>query len=68
VIHGTEDLAISTDKAEALCAGLAGCVGLVRIEGGSHASNLSHPDVVNAALRDFLLGLEKWLKSRTGTS
>ncbi|MGH2695247.1 MAG: alpha/beta fold hydrolase [Actinomycetota bacterium] len=54
VIHGTEDVAISMDKAEALCAGLPGRKGVVRIEGGSHACNLTHPDEVNAALRDFL--------------
>jgi 3-oxoadipate enol-lactonase len=54
VIHGTDDAAISMDKAESLCAGLPRCKGVVRIEGGSHASNLTHPDEVNAALRDFL--------------
>lgn len=54
VIHGTEDPSISIDKAEALCAGLPGCSRLVRIEGGGHASNLSHPGEVNEVLADFL--------------
>lgn len=54
VIHGDADPAISMDKAEALCAGLPRCEGVVRIEGGGHASNLSHPGIVTEALRDFL--------------
>lgn len=53
VIHGEADPAISMDLAEALCAGLPGCEGLVKIEGAGHASNLSHPGVVTEALRDF---------------
>lgn len=53
VIHGDADAAISMDLAEALCAGLSGCEGLVKIEGAGHASNLSHPGVVTEALRDL---------------
>ena len=53
VIHGTADPAIPMEKAEALCAGLPRCEGIVRVEGGGHASNLSHPGIVNEALRDF---------------
>jgi len=53
VIHGEADAAISVDKAERLCRELPGCEGLVRIPGGGHASNLSHPGVVTEALRDF---------------
>jgi pimeloyl-ACP methyl ester carboxylesterase len=41
-------------QAKALCAGLPGCEGLVEVEGGGHASNLSHPEVVTPALRGFL--------------
>jgi 3-oxoadipate enol-lactonase len=54
VIHGTDDVAISMEKAESLCVGLPGCSGVVSIGGGSHACNLTHPDEVNAALRGFL--------------
>lgn len=57
VIHGTADAAISLDKAEALCRGIAGCTGLVAIEGGGHAVNLTHPAEVTAALRGFLASL-----------
>ncbi|MBA3653011.1 MAG: alpha/beta hydrolase [Actinobacteria bacterium] len=54
IFHGEEDGAISMDKAEALESGLGNCVELVRIPGGGHASNLSHPDAVNGPLLEFL--------------
>jgi pimeloyl-ACP methyl ester carboxylesterase len=53
VIHGEADTAISLERAQALCNGLKGCEGLIAIEGGGHAANLSHPGVVTEALRDF---------------
>lgn len=53
VIHGEADPAIGMDKAEALCGGLPRCEGVVRIPDAGHAANLSHPGVVNEALRDF---------------
>ena len=58
VVHGTADPSIPMEKAEALCAGLPGCTEVVRIEGGGHASNLSHPDEVNEALVKFLASLD----------
>jgi 3-oxoadipate enol-lactonase len=57
IVHGTADAAIPLAKAQVVQAGLAGPVTLVPIEGGSHASNLSHPDEVNAAIADFLHSL-----------
>jgi len=57
VFHGTADVSIEIDRAERLCSGLAGCEGVVRIEGGTHASNLTHPDEVNGPLLDFLRSL-----------
>lgn len=57
VFHGTADLSIEMDKAEALCSGLSGCVGLIRIEGAPHASNLTHPAQVNGPLLEFLRSL-----------
>jgi pimeloyl-ACP methyl ester carboxylesterase len=57
VVHGTADPSIPMEKADALCAGLPNCSEVVRIEGGGHAANLSHPAEVNAALRAFLAGL-----------
>jgi 3-oxoadipate enol-lactonase len=57
VVHGTADAAIDATKAERLAAGLPGCDGVVWVEGGTHAANLTHPDEVNAALTAFLDGL-----------
>jgi pimeloyl-ACP methyl ester carboxylesterase len=53
-IHGTDDQPIAMERAEALAAALPDSRGLLRIEGGSHAANLTHPSEVNAALADFL--------------
>jgi pimeloyl-ACP methyl ester carboxylesterase len=54
VVHGTADVSISMDKAERLAAGLAGCDGVVTVEGGTHSANLTHPEAVNRAIRGFL--------------
>ena len=54
VVHGTADPSISLDLARALCEGLSGCDGVTEVEGGGHASNMSHPDQVTAALGAFL--------------
>jgi 3-oxoadipate enol-lactonase len=54
IFHGEADAAIAMELAVALQQGLPKCVGLVRIPGAGHASNLSHPDEVNGPLRDFL--------------
>jgi 3-oxoadipate enol-lactonase len=57
ILHGTADAAITMDRAEALQAGLAGPAALVQVDGGSHASNMSHPDQVNVAMLEFLRSL-----------
>jgi pimeloyl-ACP methyl ester carboxylesterase len=54
VIHGEVDAAISLDLAERLAEGLPRGQGPVVVPGAGHASNLSHPEPVNAALADFL--------------
>lgn len=54
VFHGDRDSAIPMERAEALCTGLAGCTGVVVVPGAGHASNLTHPEHVNPALRRFL--------------
>lgn len=53
VVHGTEDTAISMDRAEELAAGLSGSTGVVKV-GGAHAANLTNPEPVNAAIAEFL--------------
>jgi pimeloyl-ACP methyl ester carboxylesterase len=57
VFHGTADISIEMPLGEALCECLPGCVGLVRVEHGTHASNLTHPDQVNGPLLEFLRSL-----------
>jgi 3-oxoadipate enol-lactonase len=59
VIHGTADAAIPMAKAEALRDGLGGRTTLAVIEDGTHASNVSHPDAVNAAMLNFLRTLDQ---------
>jgi pimeloyl-ACP methyl ester carboxylesterase len=56
-IHGEEDAALTIDRAEAMAAALAGCGGVVRIPGAAHAANLTHPDLVNPPLLEFLRSL-----------
>jgi pimeloyl-ACP methyl ester carboxylesterase len=41
VIHGEDDAAIGMHLAEALCEGLPGCEGIVRVAGAGHSSNLA---------------------------
>ncbi|HEY4331954.1 MAG TPA: alpha/beta hydrolase [Ilumatobacteraceae bacterium] len=56
VVHGTEDTAITMEKAEILAAGLVGCGGVVKVS-GAHAANLTNSEPVNAAVIEFLAGL-----------
>jgi pimeloyl-ACP methyl ester carboxylesterase len=54
VIHGEADASIPVEKAEALVAGIPGAQPLVLIPGAGHASNLTHPQIANPAIRAFL--------------
>lgn len=54
VIHGEADAAITPDRGEQMAQRLANCDGVVLIPEAAHAANLSHPGIVNEALRDFL--------------
>ena len=54
VVHGTDDMAITIDKAQAVAAAVPDCRGLVRIQGAGHAPNMTHPDKVKSALVQFL--------------
>jgi pimeloyl-ACP methyl ester carboxylesterase len=42
------------ERSEAMAEGLGGQVALLRVDGGTHAVNLTHPDPVNNAIKDFL--------------
>ena len=56
VVHGTLDHAIDLSRAQAMADALPHAR-MVEIPGGGHASNLTHPEPVNAALVDFLRAL-----------
>jgi 3-oxoadipate enol-lactonase len=56
-VHGTEDQAIPVARAHEICAAVGDCRGVVEVPGAAHAANLTHPDVVNPAMRTFLEGL-----------
>jgi len=57
VIHGTADAAIDIELAQHLCSELANSLPLIRIEGGGHACNLTHPNLVNLAVQRRLVEL-----------
>ncbi len=57
VIHGSADAAIPLWRAEQLRENIPGARDLVLVEGAGHAANMSEPDVVNQAIREFLLQL-----------
>ncbi len=54
VVHGTADASIPIERAAALASGLPRCRGVVTIQDGTHASNLTHPGAVNDAVDAFL--------------
>jgi len=56
VVHGTEDTAITMDRAELMATGLPGAGDVVRVA-GAHAANLTNPEPVNAAITAFLAEL-----------
>lgn len=56
VVHGALDHAIDLQRAQAMAEALPDAR-MVVVPGGGHASNLTHPGPVNAALVDFLKDL-----------
>lgn len=56
VIHGEADIAIPLERARSLAAGLP-YADLVTVPGAGHASNLTRPQQVNAAIERFLASL-----------
>ncbi len=57
VLHGDADAAIPLERGRATADGLGGPTTFVTVPGAGHSSNLENPDVVNAALLEFLAGL-----------
>ena len=56
VVHGTEDTAITMDRAELMAARLPGAGEVVKVA-GAHAANLTNPVPVNGAINAFLAEL-----------
>lgn len=54
MFHGTADQAMDPACSEELDRELPGSRGVVRVPGAAHAPNLTHPEVVNPPLREFL--------------
>jgi 3-oxoadipate enol-lactonase len=59
IVHGSQDAAIPPARAEQMRDGLAGPVTFTVIDGAPHASNLTHPGAVNAAIKNFLRGVAR---------
>ncbi len=57
VVHGTADVAFSLDSAQAMAAAFPNSRGITVIEGGPHATPLTHTDQVVDALRGFMKSL-----------
>lgn len=55
--HGEADMAISMERAQMVQDGVADGRGLVPVTGGAHAPNMTHPEVVNPPLVEFLASL-----------
>ena len=55
--HGTEDQAITMDRARLVQDGVADGRGLVEVPGAAHAPNMTHVGIVNPALQEFLASL-----------
>ena len=59
VVHGSVDHAIDLERAQAMADALPHAR-MVVVPGGGHASNLTHPEPVNAALAEFLGTLQRY--------
>ncbi len=56
-IHGSADQAISVDRARLFIDAVQDSRGIVVVDGGAHAPNMTHAEVVNPALSSFLAAL-----------
>jgi pimeloyl-ACP methyl ester carboxylesterase len=54
VIHGEADASIPVERAQVLVDRIPNAEPLVLIPGAGHAANLTHPEVVNPVIREFL--------------
>ena len=56
-VHGDADQSIDIERARELQAAVPDGRGLVAVPGAAHAPNMTHPEIVNPAIREFLAGL-----------
>jgi pimeloyl-ACP methyl ester carboxylesterase len=54
IFHGLEDNSVSPSHGELLHLMLPGSTGFIPIPGAAHAANLTHPDILNPLLLQFL--------------
>jgi 3-oxoadipate enol-lactonase len=54
VFHGTADTAIHMDRAKLLAEKLGNCKRFVEVPGAAHAANVTHAEVVNGPLLEFV--------------
>lgn len=56
-VHGSDDVAITIDRARALADAAPSHRGVITVEGAAHAPNMTHAGEVNAAIEGFLATL-----------
>jgi pimeloyl-ACP methyl ester carboxylesterase len=54
IFHGLEDTHVSPSHGELLHYLLPGSVGFIPIPGATHAASLTHPEIINPLLLQFL--------------
>lgn len=57
ILRGVDDISAPAAKAEELQNGLPNAGQVVTVAGAGHAANWTHPEPVNAAIREFLVGI-----------
>jgi 3-oxoadipate enol-lactonase len=54
VTHGDSDFGMPMSRGEQLSQQLGNCQGFVPVPGAAHAANYTHPDLINAAMLEFM--------------
>ena len=66
VLAGTDDATIPAWHSQRIAAEIGAMARLVRVPGGGHMVNMTHPDAVNDALQDLLTDAERAATPSTG--
>lgn len=56
-VHGSDDAAVTIDRARALATAAPNHRGVIEVDGAGHAPNMTHPSEVNATIEGFLATL-----------